>query len=508
LKQYLPAAPKQTFADSPFLKAFEPSPWEAFTFSVTNGLLNAGKKAVYLREETLNTITEYVETCASLARASANLSTNGEVDGDPDDSQPLPPGLTQIIRLAVSLLGFLDAATQNADFFNDVERMRLIMMIRDLLSDKFMTALETALSTLRNSKTSGWEAKEWRSWVKHYASLRRPLGAMLLRQSYMALVSASAGLLVATPMTLSRGDILDTLQSKSELDATQDMPSNLEVVESLAEIVAEEYDMLEAGSDYLQLGSAWQHRLAFQLKAYILRSFLCCSILEEEAADPDLLLNWLESTLVDPVQMADEVLASVVLRSLAVLAQTSHNLAAKLSRSLPRHIVRGRFHTQLAPVAASTLSSILSVLPEDTTITTLYSLGNELSANPGADRIGASPLDSSPTKGNHGANGVDKQPLIDFEEPDHTSAVHATIIQTIVGVARRSKDEKMIALAQSMLVQKISRNNAAIDGKILTEVASLSIYGGTLEFRSLLKLYSRIAHDALVRRNLILLTSV
>lgn len=515
LKFYLPSAPKQTFSESPFLRDFEPSPWEAYTFNVTSGLLRAGRKAVYLRDEVLSTVTEYIETCASLARSSANLSINGDTDGDLDDyGQSLPLGMAQVVRLAISLLGFLEAATNNADFFNFGERVRLIMTIRDIFSDKFVTALETVLSTLRNAKSQGHGFKEWKWWVKHYAAIRRPLGGMLLRQGFMAFVCSCASLLTVPPDALGCEDILDILQSKQKLHEIRNISSNVEIAEVIADIAADEHTMIETGSDYLQLGSAWQHRLAFQVKGYALKSFLCCSLLHEDAADPDLLLNWLESSLADSVQMADESLASIVLKSLAVLGQTSITTASNLSRSFPRYIVQGSFDTRLAPIAASTLSSILHVLPEDTTITTLYSLGNVLSSASGTDRIGhPNPITAGMAKVNGNANGIKQQPAgssISFElsESDDSSVVHETVIQTIAGVASKSRDEKMIALAQSMLIQKIGRVNTAVDAIIITEVAKLSVYGGLLEFRSLLKLYSKLSHDALVQRNQLLLNSV
>ncbi|KAI9701436.1 MAG: phosphatidylinositol-4- kinase [Bogoriella megaspora] len=514
LKQYLPSAPKQTFTESPFLRDFEPSPWETFTFNVTSGLLSVGKKAAYLRDEVVASVIEYVETCASLARTSANLSINGEINDDSDGDSSLPLGLPQVIRLTISLLGFLEAAAKDTSFFNSGERVRLIVMIRDILSDKFLTALETALSTLRNAKGSDAQTREWKRWVKHYGAKGRPLGAMLLRQSFMALVCSSASLLVVDSDALESGEILDLLQSKQRLREVRSSSSNFEMVESLADIAADEYAAVEAGSDFLQLGSAWQHRLAFQVKAFVLISFLCCSLLQEDAADPDSLMAWLESALADSVQMADEALATVVLKSLAVLSQISSTMASNLSRSLPRYIVQGGFDPRLAPVAASALSSILSSLPEDTTITTLYSLGNVLSSTAGADRIGTiSPYNAGYANGVKSNNGRKQQPdgssgSLDHSDSEHSPVVYGTIIHTIVGVARKSSDDNIVALAQSMLVQKIGRVSGTIDAEIVTDVATLSVCGGSQEFRSLLKLYSKLAHDALVQQNHTLLQAV
>ncbi|KAI9668133.1 MAG: phosphatidylinositol-4- kinase [Bathelium mastoideum] len=515
LKHYLLLAPRQTFSESPFLRDFKPSPWEAFTFNVTSGLLAAGRKAEYLRDEVMSVILIYVETCGRLAKTSPNLGANGGLEEMQDEyGQSIPPGLAQVIHLAISLLGFLEAAAKDATFFSPRERVHLIMMIREILSDSFMTALETALSTIRNAKSLGYKVKEWKRWVKHYAVDCRPLGAMLLRQAFMSFVYSCACLLVAPHDAFDNEDVLDTLQSKILLQELQKISSDTDIVESIADIATEEYAAIEAGADYLQLGSAWQHRLAFHVKAYALKSFLCCSLLQGDAADPDLLLTWLESTLADPVQMADRDLATSVLKCLAVLGRTSPTLASSLSRSLPRYIVQGSFDTNLAPVAADTLSSILEVLPDDTTITTLYSLGNVLSSASGTDRIGnLSSLNGGAGKASQGVDGTRYLPTdtsisLELAESDDYSVVYGTVIQTIVGVASKNRDEKMTALAQSMLVQKIGRVNAAVDAKIIVEVATLGIYGGLVEFRALLKLYSKLSHDALAQGNQLLLHSI
>jgi phosphatidylinositol 4-kinase len=55
--------------------------------------------------------------------------------------------------------------------------------------------------------------------------------------------------------------------------------------------------VLEDGSDYLQLSSAWQQRLAFSVKAFALEAFLHCMVIDEEIADAETLLGWLEDSL-------------------------------------------------------------------------------------------------------------------------------------------------------------------------------------------------------------------
>jgi phosphatidylinositol 4-kinase len=59
-----------------------------------------------------------------------------------------------------------------------------------------------------------------------------------------------------------------------------------------------------------------------------------------------------------------------------------------------------------------------------------------------------------------------------------------------------------------MLLQKIAKVSQAVDAHIIAEAASLSLSGGALDFRGLLKLYAKLSHDGVVQNDHILLTAV
>jgi phosphatidylinositol 4-kinase len=153
------------------------------------------------------------------------------------------------------------------------------------------------------------------------------------------------------------------------------------------------------------------------------------------------------------------------------------------------------------------------LLPQDAIITTIYSLGNVISAGPATGSNSAS-LSLNGT-GNtlrtpgiyaHQSNGsaISLTPS-DVEEPHH---VHTTIVDTVVSVASKCKDEKITALALSMLVQKIGRASKVVDVKIITDAALLGIHTPPAEFRSLLKLYATLCHDSLVKDDVVTLDAV
>jgi phosphatidylinositol 4-kinase len=335
---------------------------------------------------------------------------------------------------------------------------------------------------------------------------------MILHDAFCKVGLSAAAILVRGPGE-KEGDVLDWLRKgkrdeRSVPDASEDA-----LADGLTRIAVEEMEFLKSDLDYLQrVASAWQQRQASSVKAKVLTTYLCCAVYDEDIADAELLSAWLENVLDDPSQTADHDLSSTVLKAMAVLAKVSPPLASNLGRSLPRVIVQGNFDHRTTPVAADALASVLSLLPQDAIITTLYSLGNIISA-------GSAPiqnLTSSPslngTKGSRTTGVYNQQhgsaislTPSDVEEPHF---VHSTVVETIVSVARNCKDAKITALALSMLIQKVGRASKIVDAKIITDSAFLGIHSPPGEFKTLLKVYSKLAHDALVKDDDVILEAV
>jgi phosphatidylinositol 4-kinase len=508
LTSYLPESHVQNLAVPLSAADDDGSPWEALTFNLATAVLALGLNHPSLRQHAATTISRYVVDWAEVARSC--IKTQMETKGEEDD---LAAGaIARIVILAVSLLGFLDAASAHARFWTPNERQHLVQTLRDALSEKYVITLEAALSVIRNSRHTQGELKTWKHYSRRYAANGKPLGAMLLRLGFMQFVVACTSLQVVRPEALDGQDVLEVLLSDVRFepadDSTRDIP-----VEQLAEVAADELKLLEEGSDYLQLGSAWQQRLAFAVKANAFKCFLCCSILDEDVADPDALLSRLENTLSDPIQIADEYLASAVFKSMAILSKASPSVASNVGRTLSRIIVQGGLDSNTASVAAQCLASVLKRLPRDATITTLYSLGNVLSA-PGAHperHLSTSPyFDIARTHRSalyieqNGGSVISLGPS-DAEEP---SLIYLTTIEAIVCIAWSCREDKIIALALSMLIQKIGRLTLEVDAKIITETAILGVHSAPSELRSLLKLYSKLCHDGLVHDNAVILDAV
>ncbi|TVY83834.1 Phosphatidylinositol 4-kinase STT4 [Lachnellula suecica] len=514
LSPYMLEAHSQLFVPSPYFREIEPSPLEALSNNLTTALLGLGINHTHMHDAISAKLWKYLHHCFEAAEA----TSSGQGLGSEDGSSAEVEDAIETATVTISILGFLNAAATHANFWSGAERTTLIQRVKTVLSEGFLVAVETAFSTIRNSNSQNSVVKEWKRYVRHYGAIGRPLGAMILQQSFMWLLVAGSSLLVADVNVLRGGDILDIHISGpgiSRPGSSRSEEVDFETVETMADIASDEMSLLEDGADYLRLGSTWQQRLAFSVKAGAITSYLNCALVNEDAADPDILMAWLEDTLADSVQMSDETLASVVLRSMALVSKISPSFAPNVSRLLPRFIVQGGSRSQTIALASTCLAYVLRNLSQDAVISTLYTLGNVLSSGSSADRAlaggvnGDFSLDGSVNSAFYNGKQSNGSSIsLPTSGEEETSVVYGNVVQAICVIASSCKDPKITALAQSMLVQKINKVNRATDARIMLEAAELSLSGGQLEFRGLLKLYARINQEGVAQNNEIMLDAV
>lgn len=506
---YLAEAQTQTFRPSPFLRSIQPSPWEVLVQEVASAMLNIGLRVPSLRSQVVETLVNTIDSYVHQGQSINRVNTSEESSLDLENA-------SKTITFSISLLGLLSALAEKPQVLTVQERASVTQKLRTLYSENFMVAIEGNLSSIRNSH--GIHVKEWKRLLKVYASMGRPLGAMLLQHAFTHYLAASATAMVTPPDFLQGGQVLDYLlqqspQSLSGYGSGVDGSSLENLTELLVEVVA----LLDADADYLQVSSAWQQQLAFSTKASCLVSFLCCSLANEDIADADVLMNWLDGVLTDPIQLADERLASVTLKCMTILAKTSKAFASNLARSLPRFIVQGRMTSGTVVIAANCLADVLQLLPQDLVISTLYSLGNVLSTGPSTNRANTSLF----VDGNGTANGTMNGSMASYtqqptgssislvtNDDEETVLVHAAIIEAIVAVATKCENEKITALAISMLVQKVGRVNQTVDARIIMGSAALGCRSEPNDLRPLLRFYAKHATDALASDNTSMLQAV
>ncbi len=510
LSPYLLEAHAQLIGPSPFLRLIEPSPWEALSYNLTSALLTIGIRHPDLHDPVFVCITGYLRNCLSTVNTASGNTPHSERSSSENGIEES----LEIAAVSVSLLGFLEAASLYTNFYSVSEMYDLVDLLRQILDENLMVSVEGVFSSIRTSESTSRILMDWKSYTKRYAASGRPLGAMLLQRGFMRLLVSCSSLQVSPAGKLQKTDIFEILTAEEDFTPYEQQNATISLLELLSDVAAESMRLLEDGSDYLQLGSAWQQRLAFAVKAHTLHTFLNCMVIEDDIADADVLLSWLEDTMADPIQMADDTLACVVLKSMAVIAKFSPAIASNLSRSLPRFIVQGGVKGETVIVAARSLTLVLRMLPPDAMITGLYSLGNVLSARAGTDRaIGSSDVpngtaSSSKNMAQFTQHSTGSAISLDLSGEEETSAAYGNIVRTIVSIANICQDDKITALAQSMLIQKLGRVSLAIDLHIITETARLATVGGFVEIKSLLKLYAGLGHDAIVLGNQVLLDTV
>ncbi|PKS11831.1 hypothetical protein jhhlp_001125 [Lomentospora prolificans] len=508
LAPYILDAHAHSFVPSPYFKNVEPSPTEALAFHTTAALLVLGNNYEDLEDKVAEAIWAFVSACGVAAENVVALQAEEAETSNVEDA-------IRTATIAIALLGFMDAASAQIDFWRAGGRLALVKRLRGVLSESFLLAVETAFSTLRNAHQNERLSKEWRHHLRHYAGTGRPLGAMLLQRSFSWLVVSATSLLVVDANYLRHSHVLDLLisgEGRLRPLSSRSSEADFRSVEWYSSLIVDQMNFLEASADFdQQLATSWQQKMAFAVKSSSLMAYLCCAILNVEAADIEVLMSWLEDVLGDPVQMADEALATTVLKSITLVCRISPMLSGTVSRLLPRLIVQSAANSGTVATASNCLASVLRMLSKDAMITTLYTLGNVLS--PGSNRAvnganGDLSTDSPDVPVYAGRHSTGSSISLQLEGEEHTAVAYGNVVQAICGIADASQDEKIIALAQSMLLQKIGKVNSSVNAQIITGAAALSLKGGQLEFRTLLKMYTRISRIAVAENKEPLMNAV
>ncbi|OGE54236.1 hypothetical protein PENARI_c006G05685 [Penicillium arizonense] len=492
LSRYLPESHSQLFRPSPFLPSIKPSPWETLTHNLTLALLSLGLKYPAIRKTALDAVHGYLNNCAEAINAVTPFQYSKS------DGHGVVHESVAVLSIAVSLVGFMEAAAQYTSIWLASEKLKIVDHLRAMLSEPFIIAVETASSTLRNTHTAEPAFRDWRKYTRRYAAHGRPLGAMLVQEGFMRFVKSCAASLIGS-QHLTDDQLLDDYMTGVGIAKSYD-EDDIALIERVTNIISEEIHLLEDGADYLKVGSPWQQRLAFSVKGHALVGFLNCVILGEDATNNDVLLSWLEDALLDPQQMSNAELAITSLKCTAIVARMSPNGASIGRRCLLRFLSQGGVSARpTVAVASRCLAQILTILSEDAVITTLYSLGNALSPATNVDQSSQDQLagdHAGPGMNLEGYQKTGSQTSITVEGEEDT-VTHRNVIHAIVTIATNCNDDKISALAQSMLLQKIGKINVAVDAYIIQETAVLALSGGQAEFQLLLKFYTRVYLDGI-----------
>ncbi|KAF3481744.1 uncharacterized protein GIQ15_04503 [Arthroderma uncinatum] len=503
----LPTVHTLRIHSSPFLHTSRPSPWETLTHDVVAALLSLGSRHKSLRDDVHEAVDEYLENChQATERLPAFFDAEGT--GIHVDSHEA----TDVAALTVSLVGFLRGSAEFPHFWTPLDRLAIIKQLHIILSERFLVAVETISSSIRNSRSPDPLLHDWRRYTRQYAADGRPLGSMMLQQAFMGFLKSCTSPIERDGTQVSDDTLLCRYADGGYVAKMTDRGMD-GLVKYAAEIANDQIHLLEEGSDYLQVSSAWQQRLAFSVKALSIMCSINCIMVDEDSVDLDLLFTSLENTILDADQMVNRELATVVLKSAVVLARLSRGSATGLTRSLLRFIVQNGQSSPVVALGAQCLAQNLRLLSQDTIIGTLYSLGNVLSSGPGADKTATT---LTPEPGTAYSNSIEPRShptnesflSLAIDGEGDSSITARNVVHAIMTIATSSEDSKIVALAQSMLVQKIGKVNVVVDAYIIQETAALSLKSEPAEFHLLLKFYSRLLRDTFAQGNNLMIEAI
>jgi len=281
LSQYLPESHSQVFRASPFLQNVKPSPWESLTYNLATALLSLGANYSSLRDTVFYAVNEYLYSCAEAVDAAAAFQSRDSATYNHGAAH----GSVNILSIVVSLVGFLEASAVHTSFWTAGEQLQIVEHLRSMLSEKLMVNVETASSTVRNASSTDPLFREWRKYSRRYAAHGRPLGAILLQEGLMRFVKSCALSLIG-PQESSEDELLDEYMNGVGI-ARSHGDTEISLIECVTKVASDEIHLLEDGFDYLQLGSPWQQRLTFSVKAFALTAFLNCVVVGGNVASSD-----------------------------------------------------------------------------------------------------------------------------------------------------------------------------------------------------------------------------
>lgn len=489
-------------------------PWESLSYNLTVALLTLGMRYPSLRHEALHSISAYLDRCLGVCSSLLPLEGYGDFNEEAGDFTTA----IKVASLSVSLNGFLDAASTRSGFWSPHEQLELIKQLRSLLSDNFLVHVETAFSIIRNTEQSIPSLQIWRRYSKRFAIEQRPLGAMLLRRGFMRFIRSCTSPTDRNGAPVPEETLLNQYMHGVEHDGLElSYDARSPLINFLEDVINDQLQLLEDGSDYLQLGSTWQQQLSFSVKAAALLAYLNCIILDESGTEIDTgaLLRWLEETLTNPDQMANQELATVALKAMVVLTKLSPSSASNTVRSLLGPVVQSGLSSAITSAATDCLAETLRLLSQDTVIGTLYSLGNVLSPNQSLEKTNQQAAitserttDSPQTLAPQGQEYSGSLISLSLSNEEEAPLMYGNVIHAIVTIAARSNDSNIIALAQSILLQKIGKISISVDSCIVEETAALALSSDLAEFQLLLKFHSRLHQDALQQNNSVILDAV
>ncbi|KAI5818864.1 hypothetical protein BZA77DRAFT_306621 [Pyronema omphalodes] len=472
LHPYMIESPTQRFQASPYLRVIEPSPWEALATNITTALLHIGINFPDLREEVNGSLYSYLRRVQTVSE-----ETEDEVE---------------IACIAVSVVGFLESAAKVANFWTPEEREQLVVVVCEILSEQFMGKVDAAFQTMKSTQKK--QARQWIRYVGYYESIGRPLGALLIHHALQKLLVTGTSLIVTNSTALYDGEISDLLMKGRGVVSSIAPEEHVATVESYVQLIASSIAMADEANSSTISGAEVKHSLAHSVKSEALTAYCNCVILSN-VADASQLLQWLESTIADPNQMSNVVLAKATLKTLAILSRVSRDDAGSDSLiigMLQRFIIEGSPCQEVVKIAAKCLSYVLQYSTEDAMITTLNTMGHILSSQKPETALQAGALQPFEQQQTPAIS-----PSLGANPEESRYNIYCNVIDTIVGIATNCTELKTISLCITILIQRIGKVKSQVHAKILSALALMVPVSTAADCKAIVEVFDRTTTDGI-----------
>ncbi|KAK9448292.1 uncharacterized protein V1518DRAFT_418558 [Limtongia smithiae] len=476
---YLVESYHQQLASTAFTRVMTPSPWEVLTLKLTLAIIDIGEKFTELRDLAGGYINSYLE----------NIKTAVSDESIQRDN-------AQMFPLTFSLQGFLSAILDRTVYHNSPDiQMKLIVSLHDIFYSNYSLHLEQCVSAMLSVDNSNASDRVWTEYRAKYKAAGQILGPGLVRLRYIETLRHIAGLYLF-PSTFKENkatnSYLDALIDGKRLEQS---PNELQAkaIKLCCDMAVDEITTLEEGTDYADISSPRQRRLVFAIKASSLE-VLCIATLFDlyDVAD---LMKFIARCLDDEDQIIDETLIIRILKIMSLLCRLDSDIGGSLTRIFPRLIVRYGATQSTIQVGTVCVAYALQFLSEDAVISTLYTMANVIVGIPDVQ----SDTQRSRSRQLERVTSMGSSISLLSRSEEEKSIIFENVIHALALVVEHYGDNKITALAVSVLSQKIGRVNSFIDRCIVTGLVNLALSGTEKEFRYILKFYSRLISEAIAK---------
>ncbi|KAI5295141.1 phosphatidylinositol-4- kinase [Ascosphaera acerosa] len=497
---YLPYLHTIHVRPSPCLRQITPSPLDALARAVLRALLTLAARFTAVRPLVKKACVALLENLASTVLAVSDLVSRG-ADGSLDDG---PEVLLLVAAVTVTATALLEVAASFCHVWTPEERIATLERARGMLSEQFLSVVDVAIDQYCSMSYTAHALLDWERYIGNFEAQRTPLSSILLRRGMVIFVEKATSLAQPTSYDVSRSSVLD-----SYVDSLPALTSCAKLSGPLAEVsasfIAEQWAITNDQLCPSESISASQARLARSLRASALVGFLNCLVTDDQCASAEVLFSWLNECLTGLEAPDSDDLVPTALKCMVVLAEASPPSASNINQSILRFLLQNGELGSTASTAAQCLARLLRSSNQDMIIGTIYSMGNFLSStgahtdmsDPSRTEAIASILYPDEASDAQGHAVAEDASSLTLDDDAAVFSIYRNVVHAIVTVASSMHDSKVVALAQSVLSQKIGKTNRLVDACIMIESAPLALHDDPAEFDILLKLYGRMYRSAL-----------